>query len=63
MKELLLRKTNNWLKDNGYTLEEEKEIYKENLQDLYDNPQWYLQNLEQLKEYRVSFISYSKKKD
>ena len=55
-------KTNNWLKDNGYTLQEEIEIYKRQLQDIIDNPRWYLDNLEYLVTYRVRWKNYRNNK-
>lgn len=43
---------------SGYTLEEQNEIYKMSLQDVYDNPRWYLDNLESLKSFRVGWHNY-----
>jgi hypothetical protein len=60
---IALTSGNNWLKDNEYSLEEEKEIYFLTLEDIYNNPRWYLDNLEYLVEYRVSFINYKTKKE
>lgn len=51
----------NRLKDSGYTLEEEEIIYDDNLQDIYNNPRWYLNNLDSLSEYRVRWNDYSTK--
>jgi len=53
--------TNNWLRDNGYTPEEEIYIYSKQLEDIYDNPRWYLDNLDYLREYRTYFINYNRK--
>lgn len=58
---IALLKNNNWLGKNGYTIEEEYEIYNENIIDIYENPRWYLDNLYALVEYRVSFIDYKRK--
>lgn len=44
----------NW----GMTIEEEAEMYEEQLQDIIDNPGWYLDNFEGLREYRVSWKNY-----
>lgn len=55
-------KTNNWLKENGYTTEEERQVYKDCLKDIYNNPRWYLDNMDKLVEFRVSFINYKHKK-
>ena len=49
---------NNWLKENGYTLEDEIELYNKQLQDVYDNPRDYLDNLEYLRTYRVRWKNY-----
>ncbi len=46
------------LKTNGYTEKDEAEIYDALLQDVYDNPRWYLDNLDYLKEFRVRWIDY-----
>lgn len=53
---------NNWLKDAGYTQEEEASIYDAQLQDVLDNPRWYLDNCETVMSYRVSWINYSRDK-
>jgi len=50
---------NNWLKVVGYTIDEESEIYDSLLQDVYENPRWYLNSLEYLPEFRVSWKRYS----
>ena len=51
-------KFNNWLKNQGYSREEEGKIYDDNLQDVIDNPRWYLDNLEFLVAYRVRWATY-----
>ena len=51
---------NSWLKDSGYTEEEEGAIYDATLEDLGDNPRWYLDNLEYLRDYRVSWHCYGR---
>ena len=56
-----LKKNNNWLKENGYSKEQEADVYDSQLQDVIDNPRWYLDNLTYLKEYRVSWKNYSSK--
>ena len=55
-------KNNNWLKDNGYSKEEEERIYNYQLQDILNNTRWYLDNIHFLKEYKVSWICYSRTK-
>jgi len=52
----------NRLKDAGYDYEEEHKIYSELLTDVYNNPRWYLDSLEYLPEFRLSFIRYSNQK-
>lgn len=52
-------KTDNWLSSKGFTREEEIEIFSINLQEVYDNVRYILDNLEYLPEYRVSFGNYN----
>lgn len=40
------------------SLEEQKAFYKENLARIINNPRYYLDNLEELDVYLVSFINY-----
>lgn len=40
------------------TLEEQKNFYKENLERVIKNPRYYLDHLEELDVYLVSFINY-----
>jgi hypothetical protein len=54
--------SNRWLKDAGYTVEEEAKIYERNLQDIKDNTRWYLDNLDYLVGYKVSWHCYGKNK-
>lgn len=61
MIQLQINPTNNWLKNNGYSREEEKKIYIEQLKDIYDNPRYYLDNLDYMIEYRLSGTNYRKK--
>lgn len=56
--QVAITKYNNWLKDNEYSLTEEAEIYDEILQDVFHNPRWYLDNLESLSTFRVSWHRY-----
>jgi hypothetical protein len=51
---------NNRLSDNGYSREEEGELYLRQLQDVIDNPRWYLDNLHKMQEYRLSWVDYKK---
>ena len=59
---LELLKKSNWLREAGYTPEQEAKIYEKQLQDLYDNPRWYLDNFSFLPEYRVSWVNYKRTK-
>ena len=52
---------NNWLQSNGFTHEEEVEFYDLVVQDVYDNPRWYLDNLEYIVAFRVSWKDYRTK--
>lgn len=55
-----LYKNNNHLRDNDYSLAEEEKIFSDQLHELYHNPRWYLENLEFMQEYRVSWGNYRK---
>lgn len=44
------------------TLAEEKEYYEETLNRVISNPRFYLDNLDELYVYRVSFINYEYQK-
>lgn len=48
----------NHLRDNGFSLDEEGELYDESLNDLLSFPRWYLDNVDFLKTYRVSWHNY-----
>ncbi len=50
-----------WLKDNGYSVEDEEQIYDNQLHDVYLNPRWYLDNLSFMKDYRLSWANYHKR--
>ena len=53
---------NNWLKYNGYSIEEEHKIFEFQLKDILSNTKWYLDNLEYLSEYKVSWNRYGKRR-
>lgn len=40
------------------TPKEEREYYKKTLQNIIDNPRWYLDHFDELIPFRVSFIHY-----
>ena len=46
------------LKKNGYSIEEEADIYDTQLEDLYNDPRWYLDNLPYMQEYRLRWVDY-----
>ena len=48
----------NNLSNSGYSREEEGAIYDTQLDDIIQNTKWYLQALDYLYEYRVSFKNY-----
>jgi len=50
---------NTWLKHQGYSLDEEGEVYDAQLSDVYNNPRWYLTNLDYLSEYKVRWKCYT----
>lgn len=47
------------LSHQGYTKEQEKALYDAQLQDIIDNPRWYLDNLTFMREYKVFWKDYS----
>lgn len=53
-----LHPRNNWLKDNGYSLSEEEDLYDDLLVDVYRNPRWYLDNAYKLPTFRVRWHYY-----
>ena len=59
MIQIKLSKYNNWLKENGYTIEEEASLYLRQLDDIIRNTRWYLDNYEKLATYRVRWVNYS----
>jgi hypothetical protein len=48
------------LQRNDYTMEEEEEIFNLSLQDVIDNPRWYLDNLDYLPQFTVRWKDYRK---
>lgn len=61
MMKILLFQNNNLLKNNGYTLADEAEIYDNQLVDIIENTRWYLDNLDTMPTYRVSWKNYRSK--
>lgn len=55
---LALLQRRGWLRDNGYTFSEEVEIYDEVLCSVLLNVRWYLDNLDDLREFRVRWGDY-----
>lgn len=50
--------TRNRLENSGFSKEEQKIIYDTQLQDIIENPSWYLNNLNYMKVYRVFWKCY-----
>ena len=50
----------NKLVDNGYSLEEQGVIYAMTLDDVLLHTRWYLDNLDSLSTYKVSWHNYSR---
>jgi hypothetical protein len=48
----------NHLRDSGYTIEQQAEIYDRQLEDFAKNTRWYLDNYMYMPEYRVSWVDY-----
>jgi len=63
MIQISLIPNNNHLRDNLYARDVQAMIFEEQLIDLYQNPGWYLDNLENLCEYRVEWVCYNKQKN
>jgi hypothetical protein len=47
-----------YLYQNGYSIKEEDILYERLLQDVIENPLWYLDQLDYLREFRVSWVDY-----
>lgn len=47
-----------FLKDAGYSMKEEEDLYNQLLDDVYNNPRWYLDNLDYLSSFYVSWNDY-----
>lgn len=58
MIKIALLPNNRSLKQNNYSMEDEEEIYDNVLQDIYDNPRWYLDNVDYLSVFYVSWKNY-----
>jgi hypothetical protein len=58
---ICIKESGDWLKSSGYSLAEEEEIYEETMQDILDNPRWYLDNVEWLATYMVRWKSHGSK--
>jgi len=54
--------TSNHLSDNGFSIEEQGDLYDETLEDVIRFPRWYLDNLDYLVTYRVSWHNYRSRK-
>ena len=58
MKEVKICPTSNHLKVSGYSVEDEALIYNELLDDVFNNPSVYLDNLQYFVTFRVSWKDY-----
>lgn len=54
-------KTTTSLQKNGYTIEQEHKIYDAVCDDILKNTRWYLDNLEFISEFQVSWEEYGRK--
>ena len=52
----------NFLKTAGYTMKQEEGLYDAILEDVYLNARWYIDNLDYISEFRVSWQNYRCKK-
>jgi hypothetical protein len=50
--------TNASLKDAGYSIEQEAQIYDDQLQEIFDSPRTYLDNLASMVSYKVRWKNY-----
>jgi len=55
---IALLPSNRSLSQNGYSIVEEEEIYDSLLQDVIDNPRWYLDHVDYLSTFYVSWKNY-----
>ena len=53
---------NNRLANNGYSMKDEEDLYLRQLQEVLDKPRWYLDNLDNMREYRLSWVDYKSTK-
>lgn len=58
--EVTLTTKSNWLRDAGYSVEDQEKIYDDLLTDVIENPRWYLDQLNYLPEFRVNWVNYVK---
>jgi hypothetical protein len=58
---LNLNLESNWLSNCGYSHQKQIEIYDEQLEDIMLNTRWYLDHLDEMKEYRVFWTRYTRK--
>lgn len=52
------RGSTSWLDKEDYTLEQQAELFDQNIEDVLQNTRWYLDNLNLLAEYRVCWGDY-----
>ena len=51
-----------WLKDLGYTIQDEADLYDQCLQDIFNNTRFYLDNFHLMQEFKVSWTDYKSSK-
>ena len=58
MMKIRLCNSSSWLYRAGYNRSEEDLIYMASLDDVFNNIRWYLDNLDNISEFRVSWKNY-----
>lgn len=59
--EIAIMNNSSWLKYSLYEEEDEGLVYDEQLKDVLKNTRWYLDNIDYISEYRVSWNDYKSK--
>lgn len=52
--------SSSWLKDSRYTIKQQSLLYDAVLQDVINHTRWYLDQLDYLSEFKVSWADYRK---
>ena len=56
--EIEFKNESSWLSAQGYAIEEQARLYDECLKDVIENTAYYLDQLEYVREFRVSWVDY-----